>query len=350
MSITLRQLEIFIAVAETAQVTKASKKLFVTQSAVSMALAELENQLGGSLFDRHGRSLILNARGRYLLPLAKDIIAQVGSIETTGRAFALQVVGDLAYVVADGGLQLAHELVELPRARFDALLEGVLDQLPPGVHRVLDEIPLIVEDYRQAALRAKAAGFDGVEIHGANGYLIDQFIRSKSNLRSDAYGGSIENRIRFPMMVVDAVVGVWGGQRTGIRLSPTGTFNDMHDDDPVATYGALASHLNESGIAFIEVVEDSFQGNEMEGRPESVINAIRSGFTGAYIGNGNYTVDEARSRINAGLCDLVSFGRPFISNPDLPERFRQGAALNEYDSNTFYGGDEHGYIDYPVLE
>ena len=108
--------------------------------------------------------------------------------------------------------------------------------------------------------------------------LIDQFIRSKTNLRSDIYGGSIENRIRFPMMVVDAVVGVWGGQRTGIRLSPTGTFNDMHDDDPVATYGTLASRLNDSGIAYIEVVEDSFQGNAEEGRPEPVIKAIRSGF------------------------------------------------------------------------
>ena len=225
---------------------------------------------------------------------------------------------------------------------------GMVDVLEPRALRS-DEIPGIVDQFRRAAENAKRAGFDGVEIHGANGYLIDQFIRSKTNLRSDIYGGSIENRIRFPMMVVDAVVEVWGGQRTGIRLSPTGTFNDMHDDDPVATFGTLASHLNDRGIAYTEVVEDSFQGNEVEGRPESIINAIRSGFTGAYIGNGNYTADEARRRIHAGLCDLVSFGRPFISNPDLPERFRQGASLNEYDSTTFYGGDEHGYTDYPAL-
>jgi len=226
---------------------------------------------------------------------------------------------------------------------------GMVDILEPRA-LTSDEIPGIVEQFRRAAVNAKHAGFDGVEIHGANGYLLDQFIRSKTNLRSDSYGGSIENRIRFPLMVVDAVVGVWGGQRTGIRLSPTGTFNDMHDDDPVATFGTLASHLNDSGIAYIEVVEDSFQGNEAEGRPESIINAIRSGFTGTYIGNGNYTADEARKRIHAGLCDLVSFGRSFISNPDLPERFRQSAPLNEYDSNTFYGGDEHGYTDYPVLD
>jgi N-ethylmaleimide reductase len=225
---------------------------------------------------------------------------------------------------------------------------GMVDILEPRA-LTSDEIPEIVEQFRCAAVNAKRAGFDGVEIHGANGYLIDQFIRSKSNMRSDAYGGSIENRIRFPMMVVEAVTSVWGGQRTGIRLSPTGTFNDMRDDDPVATFGTLASRLNGSGIAYIEVVEDSFQGNEVEGRPESIINAIRSGFTGTYIGNGNYTADEARRRIQAGLCDLVSFGRPFISNPDLPERFRQDASLNEYDPNTFYGGDSHGYIDYPVL-
>ncbi len=226
---------------------------------------------------------------------------------------------------------------------------GMMDILEP---RALDaeEIPEIVEQYRRAAENARRAGFDGVEIHGANGYLIDQFIRSGSNQRSDSYGGSIENRLRFPLMVVDAVVDVWGEQRTGIRLSPTGTFNDMHDDDPVATYGTLAGLLNDRGIAYIEVVEDSFQGNNVEGRPESVINAIRTSFSGTYIGNGNYTADEARQRINAGLCDLVSFGRPFISNPDLPERFRQGAPLNEYDSNTFYGGDEHGYSDYPAMK
>ena len=151
------------------------------------------------------------------------------------------------------------------------------------------------------------------------------------------------------MMVVDAVVDVWGGERTGIRVSPTGTFNDMQDDDPVATYGAFAKKLNDSGIAFIEVVEDSFQGNEADGRPESVIQAIRQNFKGAYIANGNYSAEEARQRIVEGLCDLVTFGRMFISNPDLPERFRKESPLEEYDQDTFYGGDERGYTDYPSL-
>ena len=226
---------------------------------------------------------------------------------------------------------------------------GLVDVLEP---RALshEEIPSVVEQFREGAENAKRAGFDGVEIHGANGYLLDQFIRSRSNRRDDEYGGSIDNRLRFPLMVVDSVVDVWGGDRTGIRVSPTGTFNDMHDDDPVATYGTLARELGNRGVAYVEVVEDSFQGNAIKGRPEAVIQAIRGNFQGAYIANGNYTADEARQRIQAGKCDLVSFGRPFISNPDLPERFRRGAKLNDYDENTFYGGDEHGYTDYPALD
>jgi N-ethylmaleimide reductase len=225
---------------------------------------------------------------------------------------------------------------------------GLVEVLEPRA-LLSDEIPSIVEQFREGAENAKRAGFDGVEIHGANGYLLDQFMRTKSNRREDAYGGSTDNRLRFPLMVVDAVVDVWGCDRTGIRVSPTGTFNDMSDDDPVTTYGTLARELSERRIAYIEVVEDSFQGNAVEGRPESVVQAIRENFKGVYIANGNYTAEEARQRIKAGQCDLVSFGRPFISNPDLPDRFRKGAKLNAYDEETFYGGDERGYTDYPAL-
>lgn len=226
---------------------------------------------------------------------------------------------------------------------------GLIEVLEPRA-LLHEEIPSVVEQFRQGAENARRAGFDGVEIHGANGYLLDQFIRSRSNRRDDEYGGSMENRLRFPLMVVDAVIDVWGCDRTGIRVSPTGTFNDMHDDDPAATYGALAHQLSDRGIAYIEVVEDSFQGNAVEGRPETVIQAIRGNFQGAYIANGNYAAGEARQRIEAEKCDLVSFGRPFISNPDLPERLRTGAELNDYDESTFYGGDERGYTDYPALD
>jgi N-ethylmaleimide reductase len=214
---------------------------------------------------------------------------------------------------------------------------------------VTEEIPGVVEQFRRGAENAQRAGFDGVEIHGANGYLIDQFLRTGTNRRTDDYGGSLENRLRFPLRVVEAVVGVWGADRTGIRVSPTGSFNDMRDEDPVETYGALAERLAEIGIAYVEVVEDSFQGNHAGGRPEPVVDAIRSGFGGTYIANGAYSADEARQRIAAGRCDLVSFGRLMIANPDLPERFRRGASLNDWDEATFYGGGEAGYTDYPAL-
>jgi len=249
----------------------------------------------------------------------------------------------------DGATPVAPSAIRPEGAQtFISAESGMVDVLEPRALET-DEIPTIVEQFRRGAENAREAGFDGVEIHAANGYLLDQFIRSNSNTRTDDYGGSVDNRLRLPLQVVEAVVDVWGADRTGIRISPTGSFNGMHDDDPVTTFGTFAKRLNDTGIAYIEVVEDSFQGNHDKGRPEPVIDAIRAGFHGTYIGNGAYTADEARERIAAGHCDLVSFGRPFIANPDLVERLRRNAPLNEWDSSTFYGGDEHGYIDYPSL-
>ncbi len=250
----------------------------------------------------------------------------------------------------DGATPVAPSAIRPEGAQtFISAESGMVDVLEPRALET-DEIPGIVEQFRRGAENARRAGFDGVEIHAANGYLLDQFIRSGSNARTDSYGGSLDNRLRLPLQVVEAVIDVWGAGRTGIRVSPTGSFNDMHDDDPVATFGRLAERLNDTGIAYIEVVEDSFQGNHASGRPEPVIDAIRTGFHGTCIGNGAYTAAEARERIAAGRCDLVSFGRPFIANPDLLERFRRGAALNDWDPSTFYGGDERGYTDYPSLD
>ncbi|MGQ7247299.1 alkene reductase [Halomonas sp. V046] len=212
------------------------------------------------------------------------------------------------------------------------------------------EIPGIIAQYRAAAVNAREAGFDGVEVHAANGYLLDQFLKSDSNARTDAYGGCLENRLRLTLEVVQAVVDVWGGGRVGVRISPTGSFNDVHDQHPEETFSALAKGLDDIAIAYLEVVEDSFQGNHENGRPESIISAIRANFSGVYIANGAYSADEARERIAAGKTDLVTFGRPFIANPDLPERLRRGAPLNEPDYDTFYGGDEAGYLDYPFLD
>jgi N-ethylmaleimide reductase len=231
---------------------------------------------------------------------------------------------------------------------FVSATSGMVDILEPRALET-DEIPSIVEQFRVGAENAKAAGFDGVEIHAANGYLLDQFLKSGSNQRTDQYGGSVENRIRLTLMVTEAVVEVWGKENVGIRVSPTGSFNAVHDQNPIETFGTLAKHLNDIGIAYIEVVEDSFQGNHANGRPQTVIDAIQAAFKGVYIANGAYTADEARTRIGKGQCDLVTFGRPFIANPDLPERFRTHADLNRWDDSTFYGGGAEGYIDYPTL-
>ncbi|MES1945334.1 N-ethylmaleimide reductase [Salinisphaera sp. PC39] len=275
------------------------------------------------------------------------------AVHAAGGRMHLQLwhVGRISHTALqpDGALPVAPSAIQPEGAKtFISADSGMVD-IPTPRALEADEMPDIVEQFRQGAENAKAAGFDGVEIHAANGYLLDQFLRSGSNHRTDEFGGSVDNRLRLPLKVVEAVAGVWGEDRVGVRVSPTGSFNAMHDGDPQATFGAFAARLDDLGIAYIEVVEDSFQGNHADGRPEPIVDAIRSAFRGTYIGNGNYTAGEARARIDADRCDLVTFGRPFIANPDLPERFRRNAPLNEWDSATFYGGDEHGYIDYPAL-
>lgn len=250
----------------------------------------------------------------------------------------------------DGQLPVAPSAIKPEGAKtFISADSGMIDVLEP---RALEthEMAGIVEQYRQGALNAQKAGFDGVEVHAANGYLLEQFIKSGSNHRTDEYGGSLENRLRLPLMVIEAVIDVWGKDKVGVRVGPTGSFNGMHDDNPIETFTAFAEHLNGLGVAYLEVVEDSFQGNHASGRPEEIIDAIRAVYKGIYIANGAYTAEEARTRISEGRCDLVTFGRPFIANPDLPERFRQNAPLNGWDDSTFYGGDEHGYTDYPTLQ
>ncbi len=212
-----------------------------------------------------------------------------------------------------------------------------------------DELPGIVEQYRQGAENALAAGFDGVEVHGANGYLLDQFLRDGTNQRTDAYGGSIENRARLLLEVTEAVVGVWGGDRVGVRLSPSGTFNDMSDSDPKATFGYAVEALNHFGLAYLHLIEPS-EADLRHGGVAVPSTYFRPLFKGVLMVNWDYDRDKANAAIANGDADLVSFGKLFIANPDLPERFRTNAALNEPDPSTFYGGGEKGYIDYPALE
>lgn len=209
-----------------------------------------------------------------------------------------------------------------------------------------EEIPGIVEDYRNAALNAIEAGFDGVEIHAANGYLIDQFLRDGSNRRDDEYGGSIENRCRFLLQVTHAVIDAVGARRTGIRVSPVNPFNSMSDSDPQALFNAVAAALNPLGLAYLHAVEGAIHG---DGAAPFDIQAMRCLFGGPYIANGGYTRERALQAVAGGQADLVSFGELFLANPDLPERFRADAPLNRPDPATFYGGGEAGYTDYPAM-
>jgi N-ethylmaleimide reductase len=212
----------------------------------------------------------------------------------------------------------------------------------------LAEIPAIIEQYRRAAERAKAAGFDGVEIHGANGYLIDQFLQDNANKRTDAYGGSVENRARFMLEVVEAVVFVWGADRVGIRIGPSNSFGDMGDSNPEVTFGYVAKALSRFGLAYLHVIEPLVKVNiAEEGKPPVTAGALRPLFGGPVIAAGGFERSDAEAIIEKSDADLVAFGRHFIANPDLPERLRLGLSLNAYDRHTFYYGGEKGYADYP---
>lgn len=212
----------------------------------------------------------------------------------------------------------------------------------------LAEIPGIVEDYRQAAENAKEAGFDGVEVHAANGYLLDQFLRDGTNHRTDDYGGPIENRVRLLLDVIDAVTTVWNADQVGVRLSPINTFNDIADSDPDTTFGYVARQLNAYGLAYLHVVETDMDGSTSAQTFDR--RKLRNAFRGTYIANGGYDKARATDAIADGDADFIAFGAPFISNPDLVERFALDAPLTEPDRETFYGGDERGYIDYPFLD
>jgi len=212
-----------------------------------------------------------------------------------------------------------------------------------------EEIPLIIEQYRQAAQNALAAGFDGVEIHAANGYLIEQFLRDSTNKRTDAYGGSRENRARFLFEVTEAVADVCGGQCVGVRLSPLATVNGAAlDSNPAAIYTLAVAGLNAFDLAYIHVIEGNTQGSREV--PDGFdLQILRRTFNGLYMANNGYDRELALDARRRNLADLVSFGRPFIANPDLVERLRIGAALNTPDRATFFGGGAAGYTDYPVM-
>ena len=208
-----------------------------------------------------------------------------------------------------------------------------------------DELPAIVAGFARAAENARAAGFDGVEVHGANGYLLDEFLRDGSNQRSGPYGGPREHRARLLFEVIDAVCKVWGSGRVGVRLSPLNSYNDMIDSDPIGLVEWLAGRLDDYRLAYLHLMRGDFFGKQHG----DVVTPVRAAYRGVLIGNMGYSADEASTAIAAGQLDAVAFGTAFLANPDLPERIRRKAALNAPDPATFYTPGPRGYTDYPTL-
>jgi len=220
---------------------------------------------------------------------------------------------------------------------------------PFVVPRALEtaEVPGIVEQFAVGARHAREAGFDGVEVHGANGYLIEQFLLDGTNRRTDGYGGSKENRARFLLEVTRAVIDAWSAEHVGVRLSPRSRFNSMSDSDRPLIFGYAVQRLNELGLAYLHLV-DPIAGSTSPEVEARLAPALRSAFSGPLVINGGFDRETAARALERGEADLVSFGVPFLANPDLPERLRRATALNAPERATFYGGDSRGYTDYPV--
>jgi N-ethylmaleimide reductase len=244
-----------------------------------------------------------------------------------------------------------------PVAPSEVAYEGVAytanGWVPSSLHRALTESEVVdtVEQFRLAAVRGKEAGFDGIEIHGANGYLIDQFLQDGSNKRSDRFGGSIEKRARFLLDITQAAISVWGGDRVAVRLGPSGSFGGMKDSNPEALFTYVAAELDKLNLAYLHVIEPRVLGNSEDASKDQnpvASRLLRKFFHGPLIAAGGFTPASAEAIIAEGSADMVAFGRYFISNPDLPARIMDGAPLTDYDRDTFYGGTAAGYTDYPV--
>ena len=286
----------------------------------------------------------------------------VGYPNTPGIWSAQQVAGwkKVTHAVHSAGGKIILQLWHVGRISDPLYLDGKLPVAPSAIKPAghvsqvrpqkdyvqpraleLNEIPHVIEAYRKGAENAKLAGFDGVEIHGANGYLLDQFLQSKTNQRTDAYGGNIQNRARLMLEVTDAVISVWGAGRVGMHLAPRRDAHDMGDDSPLETFTYVARELGKRGIAFIMTREHVGE--------DSLTPAIKQAFGGAVIANEGFNFDMASQLINDNRVDAVGFGKLIIANPDLVARFKQHAALNAWDSSTFYTLGAQGYTDYPAL-
>lgn len=286
----------------------------------------------------------------------------VGYPNTPGIWSAEQVQGwkKITNAVHEAGGKMILQLWHVGRISDPLYLDGKLPVAPSAIKPAghvslvrpmkeyvqpraleLNEIPQVIEAYRKGAENAKLAGFDGVEVHGANGYLLDQFLQSKTNHRTDAYGGSIENRARLMLEVTDAVIGVWGSGRVGMHLAPRRDSHDMGDDTPLETFTYVARELGKRGLAFIMTREKVAE--------DSLTPAIKQAFGGSVIANEGFDYDAASRIVSEHHADAVGFGKLIIANPDLVQRFRQHAPLNAWDSTTFYASGAKGYTDYPFL-
>ncbi len=244
----------------------------------------------------------------------------------------------------DGGLPVAPSAVQ-PKGKVftGAGMEAYVKPRPLEI----SEISAIITEYAAGAERAKTAGFDGVEIHNANGYLLDQFLRDGTNQRTDRYGGSVRNRARLTLEVTEAVVSVWGAERVGIRLSPSGVFNDMTDSEPLETFGHVLRELNHFGLAYAHITQVTAQDLAHGATAGVGPRELRSFFKGPVVTAGGFTLKTGNQALAEGWADAVAFGVPFLANPDLPERFRHNAPLNAPDESTFYASGPKGYTDYP---
>ncbi len=253
--------------------------------------------------------------------------------------------------ISHPSLQPGGALPVAPSAIAPAGQAWTLDGMKPYVTpRALEtlEIAGVIEDFRRGALHAREAGFDGVELHGANGYLVDQFLRDGTNKRTDRYGGSALNRARFLIETTEALIAVWSAARVGVRLSPTNPYNDVADSNPAATFASAVGELNRFGLLYLHIVEPGV-GDPIPAGESPDIRFFRKLWRGALIANKGYDRERANAVIRDGMADLVSFAALYLANPDLPERFRRGAAFNPPDRKTFYGGGAPGYTDYPFL-
>jgi N-ethylmaleimide reductase len=277
------------------------------------------------------------------------------SVHTQGGRIMLQIVHHGRWSHSsynpDGSLPVAPSAITPPGKAYTPTFEQLAYETPRALET--GELPVIVADFRQASRNAREAGFDGVEIHGANGFLLDQFLQDGSNHRSDAFGGTIENRARLLLEVVDGIAGDIGKDRVAVRLSPHGNLGGLSDSDTVPHFSYVIGELGKRRLAYLHLIEPraSSVGFADNASVDSANNALlfRDLFDGPMITAGGYTTEMGVAAVEAGLADAVAFGRMFIANPDLPERIRTGAALNAFDRSTSYGGGAHGYTDYPSL-